>query len=146
MEPILCSYQSDRREQSEGNSGTYTTLSEALTGRSHPIHRQMLALQLERLRLLEEQLHSLNSLLAQAMKAHQNTVLRLAQVPGLGIDSAHQGDRRGGSDCEFLPIGSRVHLLGRNLSRQRGKRRTEPQQPISERQQVHTTPPQSGSS
>ena len=65
-------------------------LIEALTGRSHPTHRQMLALQLERLRLLEEQLNSLNSLLAQAMKSHQQTVLRLAQVPGLGIDSAQQ--------------------------------------------------------
>jgi transposase len=65
-------------------------LIEALTGRSHPTHRQMLALQLERLRLLEEQLNSLNSLLAQAMNSHQQTVLRLAQVPGLGIDSAQQ--------------------------------------------------------
>jgi transposase len=48
------------------------------------------ALQLERLRLLEEQLDSLNTLHAQAMKSHQQTVIRLAQVPGLGIDSAQQ--------------------------------------------------------
>lgn len=65
-------------------------LIEALTGRSHPTHCQMLALQLERLRLIEEQMTSLNTLLAQAMKAHQEAVLRLAQVPGFGIDSAQQ--------------------------------------------------------
>jgi transposase len=69
---------------------TRERLIEAVTGRSHPTHRQMLALQLERLRLLEEQLDSLNALLAQAMKSHQQTVLRLAQIPGLGIDSAQQ--------------------------------------------------------
>jgi len=65
-------------------------LIEALTGRSHPTHRQMLALQLERLRLIEQQLKSLNNLLAQAMMPHQEAVLRLAQVPGFGIDSAQQ--------------------------------------------------------
>lgn len=65
-------------------------LIEALTGRSHPTHRQMLALQLERLRLIEQQLNSLNTLLAQAMMPHQEAVLRLAQVPGFGIDSAQQ--------------------------------------------------------
>jgi transposase len=69
---------------------TREQLIEALTGRSHPTHCRMLALQLERLRLIDEQLSSLNTLLAQAMNAHQATVLRLAQVPGFGIDSAQQ--------------------------------------------------------
>jgi Transposase IS116/IS110/IS902 family len=35
-------------------------------------------------------IESLNKLIAEAMKAHQNAVVRLAEVPGLGIDSAHQ--------------------------------------------------------
>jgi transposase len=65
-------------------------LVEALTGRLHPMHQQMLALELERLRLLDEQIAKLNSLIAQAMKPHQDTVIRLAEVPGLGIDSAQQ--------------------------------------------------------
>jgi len=69
---------------------TEEQLVEALTGRSHPMHGQMLALQLERLRLLDEQIAKLNSLIAQAMKPHQNAVIRLAEVPGLGIDSAQQ--------------------------------------------------------
>jgi transposase len=65
-------------------------LIEALTGSSHPMHRQMLALQLERLRLIDEQIAKLNSLIAQAMNPHQDSVIRLAEVPGLGIDSAQQ--------------------------------------------------------
>lgn len=69
---------------------TEEQLVEALTGRSHPLHRQMLALQLERLRLLDEQIAKLNTLIAQAMKQHQDAVIRLAEVPGLGIDSAQQ--------------------------------------------------------
>ena len=54
------------------------------------MHAQMLALQLERLRLLDEQIAKLNSLIAQAMMPHQDAVRRLAEVPGLGIDSAQQ--------------------------------------------------------
>jgi transposase len=50
----------------------------------------MLELQLERLRLLDEQIVQLNSLIAQTMTPHQDTVIRLAEVPGLGIDSAQQ--------------------------------------------------------
>jgi transposase len=50
----------------------------------------MLALELERLRLLDEQIARLNTLIAQAMKPHQDAVIRLAEVPGLGIDSAQQ--------------------------------------------------------
>ena len=69
---------------------TEEQLVEALNGRSHPMHRQMLALYLERLQLLDEQIAKLNSLIAQAMKPYQDSVIRLAEVPGLGIDSAQQ--------------------------------------------------------
>ena len=65
-------------------------LIEAVTGRSHPVHRQMLGLQLERLRHMNEQIATLNTMIAQAMKAQQDAVIRLAEVPGFGIDSAQQ--------------------------------------------------------
>jgi len=65
-------------------------LIEAVTGRSHPVHRQMLGLQLERLRHMNEQIATLNTMTAQAMKAQQEAVIRLAEVPGFGIDSAQQ--------------------------------------------------------
>ena len=37
------------------------------SGRSHPVYHQMLGLQLERLRLINEQIAALNAMIAQAM-------------------------------------------------------------------------------
>jgi transposase len=65
-------------------------LVDALTGRAQPLHREMLTLQLERLLLIDRQIAQLNGLIAQAMKPHQEAVMRLAEVPGLGVDSAQQ--------------------------------------------------------
>ncbi len=65
-------------------------LVDALTGRAQPLHRKMLALQLERLLLIDTQIAQLNGMIAQAMKPHQEAVMRLAEVPGLGVDSAQQ--------------------------------------------------------
>ena len=65
-------------------------LLDALTGSSQPMHREMLALQLERLQLIDTQIAKLNHLIAQAMKPQQEAVMRLAEVPGLGVDSAQQ--------------------------------------------------------
>jgi transposase len=39
---------------------------------------------------MDGQLAKLNGLIAQAMKPHQEAVIRLAEVPGLGVDSAQQ--------------------------------------------------------
>src|SRR6266702_5849607 len=69
---------------------TEEQLVDALTGRVQPMHREMLALQLERLQLIDHQIAQLNGMIAQAMKAHQDAVIRLAEVPGLGVDSAQQ--------------------------------------------------------
>ena len=63
---------------------------DALTGRAQPLHREMLALQLERLQLIDTQIAKLNGMIAQAMKPHQEAVMRVAEVPGLGVDSAQQ--------------------------------------------------------
>jgi transposase len=69
---------------------TEEQLVDALTGSSQAMHREMLALQLERLQLIDTQIAKLNSMIAQAMKPHQEAVMRLAEVPGLGVDSAQQ--------------------------------------------------------
>jgi transposase len=63
---------------------------DALTGRAQPLHRAMLGLQLERLHLIYGRIAKLNSMIAQAMKPHQEAVMRVAEVPGLGVDSAQQ--------------------------------------------------------
>jgi len=69
---------------------TEEQLVDARTGRAQPMHREMLALQLQRLQLIDTQIAQLNGLIAQAMKPHQEAVMRLAEVPGLGVDSAQQ--------------------------------------------------------
>jgi transposase len=69
---------------------TEEELVDALTGRAQPMQRAMLALQLERLQLIDTQIGKLNDMIAQAMKPHQEAVMRLAEVPGLGVDSAQQ--------------------------------------------------------
>jgi transposase len=69
---------------------TEEQLVDALTGRAQPMHRAMLGLQLERLQLIDTQIAKLNGMIAQAMKPHQEAVMRLAEVPGLGVDSAQQ--------------------------------------------------------
>lgn len=69
---------------------TEEQLVDALTGRAQPVHGEMLALQLQRLQLIDEQMMRLNRMIAAAMKPQQEAVIRLAEVPGLGVDSAQQ--------------------------------------------------------
>jgi transposase len=65
-------------------------LEDALSGQPQLIHRQLLSLYLARLDLIESQMASLDSMIAEAMKEHQQAIVRLAELPGLGIDSAQQ--------------------------------------------------------
>ena len=76
---------------------------DALTGRVQPMHREMLALQLERLQLIDSQIAKLNALIGQAMKPHQEAVMRLAEVPGLGVDSAQQIIAEVGAQASTFP-------------------------------------------
>jgi len=78
-------------------------LVDALTGRAQPLHREMLALQLERLQLIDTQIAKLNGLIAQAMKPHQEALMRLAEVPGLGVDSAQQIIAEVGQQASTFP-------------------------------------------
>jgi transposase len=55
---------------------TEEQLVDALTGRVQPNHRAMLGLQLERLQLIDQQIAELNGMIAQAMKPHQDAVIR----------------------------------------------------------------------
>jgi transposase len=82
---------------------TEEQLVDALTGRVQPMHRAMLGLQLERLQLIDGQIAKLNALIAQAMKPHQEAVMRLAEVPGLGVDSAQQIIAELGAQASTFP-------------------------------------------
>jgi transposase len=82
---------------------TQEQLVEALTGSPQPVHLQLLALYLDRYRMLTEQIEKLNHLIAEALKAHQEAVVRLAQVPGFAADSAQQVIAEVGSEASTFP-------------------------------------------
>ena len=56
----------------------------------HPVYRQLLQMTLVDLTLLETQLGQLDQAIAELLRPHQDHVTRLAEVPGLGVDSAQQ--------------------------------------------------------
>jgi transposase len=65
-------------------------LADALKGQLQPQHREMLKLSLERLELLERQILKMDQMTAEAMNKYESAVIRLAEVPGFGPDSAQQ--------------------------------------------------------
>jgi transposase len=54
------------------------------------LHRQILGLFLNRLELIEQQMETLDQSIATALQKHKEAVVRLAEVPGYGPDSAQQ--------------------------------------------------------
>jgi transposase len=71
---------------------TPAQLTDALQGAAalRPLQRQILRLFLDRADLIEHQIATLDQTTAAALRAHQQAVLRLAAVPGFGVDSAQQ--------------------------------------------------------
>ena len=56
----------------------------------NPTYRRLLKMALEDLHMIEEQIGQLDQEMADLLRAHQDQVQRLAEVPGLGVDSAQQ--------------------------------------------------------
>ena len=54
------------------------------------VYRRLLKMALEQLQLLEQQIGQLDQERASLLRQHQDAVERLAEVPGLGVDSAQQ--------------------------------------------------------
>ena len=55
-----------------------------------PVYRRLLKMVLEQLQFLEQQIGLLDQETASLLRQHQDAVERLAEVPGLGVDSATQ--------------------------------------------------------
>jgi hypothetical protein len=53
-----------------------------------PVYRRLLKMVLEQLQFLEQQIDKLDQEMASLLHQHQDAVQRLAEVPGLGVDSA----------------------------------------------------------
>jgi transposase len=78
-------------------------LADALNGSMEPVQRGMLQLYLERLQLLDQHIGQLDRMIATALQQHQNAVIRVAEIPGFGVDSAHQLIAEMGVDAETFP-------------------------------------------
>jgi transposase len=83
-------------------------LREALHGMPEPLHLKLLGLYLDRYQVLAEQIGKLNQMAAEALTAHQDAVVRLAEVPGFGADSAQQVIAEVGPRASTFP--SAAHL------------------------------------
>ncbi len=69
----------------------------------NPVYRRLLKMMLEELRLLDEQIGQLDQEMANLLSRHQDAVQRLAEVPGLGVDSAQQIIAEVGSSAATFP-------------------------------------------
>jgi transposase len=74
----------------------------------HPVYRRLLKLTLEELRVIEDHLGQLDQQMADLLTAHHDAVHRLAEVPGLGVDSAQQIIAEVGATAATFP--SSKHL------------------------------------
>jgi transposase len=54
----------------------------------NPVYRRLVQMTLEELQLIEQQIGQLDREMASLLREHQDAVQRLAEVPGLGVDSA----------------------------------------------------------
>jgi transposase len=73
-----------------------------------PVYRRLLKMALEQLQFLEQQLGQLDQELATLLHPHQDAVKRLAEVPGLGVDSAQQIIAEVGPTAATFPSGGQL--------------------------------------
>lgn len=79
------------------------TLIDALRGSPTPLQLQILKLHLKMLGEIDSAIASLDQLLAEDLKKHEQAVIRLAEAPGFGIDSAQRMIAEVGVDADAFP-------------------------------------------
>jgi transposase len=70
----------------------------------HPFYRDLIKMALEELQVLEEHMAQLDQKMATLLRPHQDQVERLAEVPGLGVESAHQILAEVGAGAATFPL------------------------------------------
>lgn len=71
--------------------------------RLNPIYRRLLKAALEELELIEAQIRQLGQEMAELLRPYEDQVKRLAEVPGLGVDSAQQIMAQVGASAAVFP-------------------------------------------
>jgi transposase len=69
----------------------------------NPVYRRLVKMALADLQLIEQQISQLDQETASLLREHQHAVQRLAEVPGLGVDSAQQIIAEVGAKAATLP-------------------------------------------
>jgi transposase len=87
---------------------TIQQLSDALQTRISTDQREILRMFLEQLNLIDTHLHTVTQLIANAVKPHQEAVLRLCQVPGIRVVAAQQILAEIGSDARAFPSSAQL--------------------------------------
>jgi transposase len=73
-----------------------------------PVYRRLVAMMLDELDVIKGHIRQLDEELARLLREHQDAVQRLAAVPGLGVDSAHQIIAEVGATAAPFPIAKRL--------------------------------------
>jgi len=73
-----------------------------------PVYRRLLKMFLEELQLIEQQIGQLDQEMAALLSQHQEAVRRLAEIPGLGVDSAQQIIAEVGATAATFPSGKQL--------------------------------------
>ena len=74
----------------------------------HPVYRRLLKLVLEEVRLIDDHIGQLDQEMALLLRPHQDAVQRVAEVPGLGVDSAQQIIAEVGAAAATYPSAKRL--------------------------------------
>jgi len=102
-----------------------------------PVYRRLLKMVLEQLQFLEQQIGQLDQEMASLLSQHQDAVQRLAEVPGLGADSAQQIIAEVGASAKTFPSAKSLSSWVWCMPRRRRECGRELQSPVSERQPSH---------
>jgi transposase len=80
-------------------------LRDALAACAHlpPVYRRLLKMELKQLQFLEQQMHQLEQEITPLLRPYAGAVERLAEVPGLGVESAQQIIAEVGPTAEVFP-------------------------------------------
>src|SRR6266498_318019 len=108
----------------------------------NPVYRRLLKMFLEELQLIDQQIGQLDKEMATLLSQDQAAVERLAEVPGLGVDSAQQIIAEVGAKAN-LSFRQAALVLGRSMPWRRRERRGIQEPPLPERQPPYAAHSQS---
>jgi len=133
-----------RRVDLEFCSGPEPRAWRMMTRGKYQLVRERVRLQNQVEALVDQQIVELDQMAAAALKKHEEAVIRLAQTPGFGVDSAQQIIAEVGVDAESFPSAAQFTSWAARLPGKRGERGAQYQFPFSERQSIRPPYPMSG--